>query len=103
MPLELCSVRSQGVRCSDWPYKGATIRPQVRERQEKWADAAVCYRSAIAAQPKNAWVYAQLGNAPAKAGDKPAAKSAFESALQLQSDLAQAKEGLAALEAKPEN
>jgi predicted Zn-dependent protease len=84
-------------------YNGGVIRAQIRERQDKWADAAVCYRSALAAQPKNAWLHTQLGNAHAKAGDKPAAKYAFESALQLQPDLAQAKEGLAALAAKTEN
>lgn len=84
-------------------FNGAKLRAQIRERQDKWADAAVCYRSALAAQPKNAWLHAQLGNALAKAGDKPAARSAFESALQLQPDLAPAKEGLAALKAKTEN
>jgi tetratricopeptide (TPR) repeat protein len=84
-------------------YKGALIRAQIRERQDQWSEAAVCYRSALAVQPKNAWAHAQLGNALAKAGDKPAAKAAFEAALQLQPDLAQAKEGLSGLEAKTEN
>lgn len=82
-------------------FDGARLRAQIRERQEKWSDAATCYRSALAVQPKNAWLHTQLGTVLAKAGDKPAAKAAFESALQLQPDLALAKEGLAALEPLP--
>ena len=80
---------------------GARLRAEIRGRQGKWAEAAECYRKAIAAQPENAWLQAQLGHALAKAGDKAAAKAAFEAALQLQPDLAQAKEGLAALETLP--
>ncbi len=80
---------------------GARLRAEICERQGKWAEAAECYRKAIDAQPKNAWLQAQLGKVLAKAGDKVGAKAAFESALQLQPDLALAKEGLTALEAVP--
>lgn len=85
------------------PFNGARLRAEIRSRQSKWTEAAGCYRKAIEAQPKNAWLHAQLGQVLAKAGDKPAAKAAFESALHLEPDLAQAKEGLNALEAKTAN
>ena len=63
-----------------------------------WAEAALCYRSALVVQPKNPWLHAQLGAALAKAGQKTEAKSAFEAALGISPDFAQAKEGLKELE-----
>jgi len=79
-------------------YNGAVLRAQIRERQEMWAEAALCYRAALVVQPKNPWLHAQLGAALAKAGRKAEAKSAFEAALGISPDFAPAKEGLKALE-----
>ena len=79
-------------------YNGAVLRAQIRERQEMWAEAALCYRSALVVQSKNPWLHAQLGAALAKAGLKAEAKSAFEAALGISPDFAQAKEGLKELE-----
>jgi predicted Zn-dependent protease len=84
-------------------YNGAVVRAQIRERQEQWAEAALCYRAALVVQPKNPWLHAQLGAALAKAGQKADAKVAYEAALGISPDFAQAKEGLKALEAAATN
>jgi Flp pilus assembly protein TadD len=82
-------------------FNGALLRARIRERQEQWPEAATCYRAALALQPQNAWLLTQLGDALAKAGQKAEAKTAFESALQLQPDFAPAREGLQALASTP--
>ena len=79
-------------------FNGGLVRAQIRERQEKWADAALCYRAALVAQPQNPWLHTQLGGALAKAGQTLEAKAAFAAALGINPDHEPAREGLRALE-----
>lgn len=81
------------------PFDGAVLRAQIRERQEKWAEAAEFFAKAAAIQPQNAWAQLQLGNALAKSGAADAARTAFESALKIQPDYAEAKQAIADLDA----
>lgn len=80
-------------------FNGALVRAQIRERQEKWSEAAECLRKALAAQPANAWLQARLGGVLAKAGQPAEAKAAFAAALKLQPDQPEALAGLQALAA----
>lgn len=78
---------------------GAVLAGRIRERQQRWREAAECYGRAAAAQPRNPWLYSQVGAVLAKAGDATGARAAFAQALQLAPDYAAAKEGLQALDA----
>jgi Flp pilus assembly protein TadD len=80
------------------PFNGALVGTKIRERQERWADAATCYRRALALRPQDASLHAGLGNALARAGETEAARAAFDEALKLKPDLAAARTGLRALE-----
>ena len=53
------------------------------ERQEDYSQAQVFLEYAIASSPKDPFLYAELGNILAKAGDLPAAQAAYEAAIQL--------------------
>ena len=79
-------------------FNGALLRARIRERQERWLDAAGCYRAALVAQPQNPWLHTQLGGALAKAGQRTEAKAAFEAALGISADFAPAREGLRAMD-----
>ena len=59
------------------------------------------YRQGLAAQDQHGWLYGNLGNALAKAGQKDAARAAFAEALKRQPDLAWVHKALAGLDATP--
>jgi Flp pilus assembly protein TadD len=79
------------------PFDGVLSHGLIRERAEKWAEAADFYRQALAMQGQHAWLHTMLGSALARAGQKDEARTAFEAALKLQPDNPQARDGLAAL------
>jgi len=79
------------------PFDGVLSHGLIRERAEKWTEAADFYRKALALQGQHAWLQAMLGSALAHAGQKDEARTAFEAALKLQPDNSQARDGLAAL------
>lgn len=53
------------------------------ERQEDYAQAQHYLERAIVYNPKDPYLYSELGNILSKAGDLPAAKSTYEQAIQL--------------------
>jgi Tfp pilus assembly protein PilF len=67
--------------------------------QERWSEAAQAYRQALAAQDQPGWLYGNLGNALAKAGQKDAARAAYAEALKRQPDLEWVRKALAGLDA----
>jgi tetratricopeptide (TPR) repeat protein len=83
------------------PVNGGFWLGQTRERQGRWSDAAQAYRQGLAAQDQHGWLYGNLGNALAKAGQKDAARAAFAEALKRQPDLEWVRKALAELGAAP--
>jgi tetratricopeptide (TPR) repeat protein len=79
------------------PVYGSYWLGQTLERQERWSDAAQAYRQGLAAQDQHGWLYGNLGNALAKAGQKDAARAAFAEALKRQPDLEWVRKALAEL------
>ncbi len=53
------------------------------ERRQDYAQAQIYILHAITLSPKDPYLYTQLGNILSKAGDLPAARSAFENAIRL--------------------
>lgn len=53
------------------------------ERQEDYSQAQIYLERAIASSPNDPFLYSELGNILAKAGDLPSAQSAYETAIRL--------------------
>ncbi len=85
------------------PCDGAIIRAQIREQRENWKEAVGFYRTALAVRPQDPWLHSQLGAALVKDGQTAEARVAYDAALRIQPDFAQAKEGVRALDAKASN
>jgi Flp pilus assembly protein TadD len=80
-------------------FSGACELGLIRERGEKWVEAAAFYRKAAELRPGQAWLHAKLGRVLARAGQREEARAAFEAALKIQPDNAAALEGMKSLEA----
>jgi Flp pilus assembly protein TadD len=102
LALFVIAALGAGAAAADLPAQATPgdvlLRAQILAARQSWADAAVAFKDAIAASPKDATLHNRLGICYQRMGDMKAARAAYRTATELDPAYAAAHNNLGTLE-----